>query len=393
MVDKKEVKLGMVGAGYAAQLHCNGYARVSGVDVKLHTICDSDEKRGLSIKEKYGFEYWQSDFDEMLKNPEIDIVDICTPPMIHKAMIIKSLKAGKNVFCEKPLLGYFGQPGDEIPIGKTVSKEKMYQFVLTELDELKEAVETSGKYLAYAENYVYAPSVQKSLEIMQAKKSRILFMKGEESLRGSSSALAGEWSGTGGGSLIRVGCHPLGGILYLKQAEAKYRGANIKMESIIADMGQITLHLKEEEKSYHTIRPNDVEDFANLTITFTDGSKAVILASDVVLGGTKNYVEIYANNGTFMCNLTPTDSLNVYMMDDVGMEGISFSEMLPSARGWNKAFVADEILRGYTDELKDFVESVAYNKEPLSNFQVAYDTTKAMYAAYWSAETGKKIMF
>ena len=52
----------------------------------------------------------------------------------------------------------------------------------------------------YAENFVYAPGIQKS-EIIRNKKSQILFMKGEESLRGSSSPVAGSWDKTGGGSL------------------------------------------------------------------------------------------------------------------------------------------------------------------------------------------------
>ena len=68
------------------------------------------------------------------------------------------------------------------------------------------------------------------------------------------------------------------------------------------------------------------------------------MASDTVLGGTKNYVEIYANNAAMINNLTPVDALNVYMLDNEGMENIKFSEMLPSTIGWNKAFVADEIL-------------------------------------------------
>ena len=390
---KKTVVIGMAGAGYAATLHCEGYGKVSSIDIRLKTICDIVHEKAEKIRNAYGFEEVETEFDRMITDPEIDVIDIVTPPFLHKDMIIKALDAGKHVICEKPLIGYFGSEEDENPIGKTVSKQKMYNKVIKELDELKDAIDRNKGKFMYAENYVYAPSIQKSIEILKNKNSNVLFLKGEESLKGSSSPLAGEWNKTGGGSLIRVGSHPLAGVLYIKKEEAAYKNIEIEIESIIADMGQITSTLSEDELRYHTIRINDVEDFANVSITFTDGSKAVVMASDTVLGGTKNYVEIYANNAAMINNLTPVDALNVYMLDNEGMENIKFSEMLPSTIGWNKAFVADEILRGFTDELIDFMECIAFDRSPLSDFKLAYDTTKAIYAAYLSYETNKRIFY
>lgn len=390
---RKQVVIGMAGAGYGARLHCEGYKKISSVDVKLRTICDVLEEKADEIKELYNFEQVETDFDKMLKDPEIDVIDIVTPPFLHKDMIIKALDAGKHVICEKPLIGYFGNDEDIKPIGKNVSKAKMYNEVLAGLDELKAAIDRNNQKFMYAENYVYAPNIQKSVEILKGKKSKILFLKGESSLKGSSSPVAGEWDKTGGGSFIRVGSHPLAGVLYIKKEEAEYRNIEIEIESIIADMGQITSNLIEDELKYHTVRINDVEDFANVSISFTDGSKAVVMASDTVLGGTKNYVEIYANNAVMMNNLTPTDALNVYMLDNEGMEDIKFSEMLPSTTGWNKAFISDEILRGFTDELIDFMECIAFDRKPLSDFKLAYDTTKAIYAAYLSYETNERFVY
>lgn len=80
-------------------------------------------------------------------------------------------------------------------------------------------------------------------------------------------------------------------------------------------------------------------------------------------------------------------------MDEEGLENVNISEMLPAKLGWNKAFVSDEIIRGYMGELQDFMECVIENRAPLSDFQLAYDTTKVLYAAYQSAEEGRKIEF
>ncbi len=387
----KEVVVGLVGSGYAAHLHCNGYKNVGGVRVRLKTIVDIDLEKAQEFIGLYGFEKAITSFEELLRDEEIDIVDIVTPPSLHKEMVIKALEAGKHVICEKPFTGYFGQEGDEAPVGEKVSKAHMYKEVVAELEELRKAYENSGKYLMYAENFVYAPNIQKSAQIIRSKKSRILFMKGEESLKGSSSPVAGRWDKTGGGSLIRIGSHPITGILYLKQVEAKARGQEITVKSLVADTGFVTREIPEEEKRHLDVRPLDVEDLATLTLTFTDNTKALIIAADVCLGGTKNYVEIYCNDASLICNLTPTDILESYFLDEEGLEDVNISEMLPSKLGWNKVFVADEILRGYSDELKDFVEAVAYDREPLSGFDLAYESTRVIYAAYWSAEEGRRI--
>lgn len=190
MKDKGTVTIGIVGAGYACQLHGNGYKRVSGVNIRLKTICDTDNVRAKAEQERFGFETIENDFDKMINDPEIDVVDICTPPFLHPKMIIKAIQAGKHVICEKPLSGYFGLKDDQAPIGDTVSREKMYRHVMAEMDEIKKAVDASDRMFMYAENYVYCPTVQKAAEVIRGKKSKILFMRGEESLKGSSSAVA-----------------------------------------------------------------------------------------------------------------------------------------------------------------------------------------------------------
>ena len=103
----------------------------------------------------------------------------------------------------------------------------MYQRVLEEMEETRAAIEKTGKLFMYAEDWIYAPAVTKTVEILRATGDKILFMKGEESHSGSHAAHAAQWAMTGGGSLIRMGCHPLSAVLYLKQVEANARGETI----------------------------------------------------------------------------------------------------------------------------------------------------------------------
>lgn len=386
----KPVVVGTVGAGYAAYLHGNGYEKVTGVPVRLKTVCDLNQTLARRVKERYGYEQIASDYHTLLADPEINLIDIVLPPFLHASVAIEALRAGKHVICEKPLTGYFGKPGQE-NVGKTVPKGEMLRECMAEMEVLKQAVEESGKKFMYAENFVYATPVQKAAEIIRAKKTKLLFQKGEESLKGSSSPVAGLWNRTGGGTLIRTGTHPLSGMLWLKAQEAETRGESIGVAEVRCDLGVTTACLTEEEHRHIAARPVDVEDYGVISITFTDGTKALCIASDTVLGGTKNYIELYGNNTALLCNLTPTDMLNTYFLEEDGLEQVNISEMLPAKLGWNKAFVSDEIIRGYLGEMQDFAEAVAFDRAPVSGFDLAFNTTRVMYAAYQSAEEGRPI--
>ncbi len=384
----KEVCIGMIGAGRATELHMNALKRVSEVPVRCKTIMALRPEQVENAKERYGFENTCYSFDEVLEDDEINVIDICTPPYVHTEMIIKALQKGKNVICEKPLSGYFGNPG-EMNVGAHTKKTDMYKNVMQSLEQLKNVIDASGKKFMYAENFVYAPAITKAAEIVQAKKSRILYMKGEESLKGSSSHVAGEWSKTGGGTFIRTGTHPLTAILWLKQQEAQAFGKEIHVESVLADMATVTKSLTEQEHRHILARPNDVEDTGTAIISFSDNSRAVVIATDTLLGGSKNYVEVYCNDAALNCVLTMNDMMSTYFLDEHGLDDVYISEMLPSKLGWNHPFIVDEMVRGYVDEMQDFMEAVYYDRQPKSGFQLAYDTVKVVYGAYASAETGK----
>ena len=388
-LDCKPVVVGTVGAGFAAGLHGDGYMHVCTVPVRLKTVADPDLEKAEHIQEIYGYERAVREFQDLLQDPEIDVIDILTPPVLHRSMILDALAAGKHVICEKPLTGFFGQPGQP-DAGRTPKKE-MYTQVLRDLEEIRQTAERSGRLVMYAENYIYATPVQRAAQLLRAKGSKILFMKGEESAPGSMSAGAGRWSTIGGGPLQRIGCHPLAGMLYLKEVEAQTRGESITVSSVLADTGVTTRSLREGENQYLAARPEDVEDFGTLTVTFSDGTKCLMLATDVVLGGTKNYIEVYGHDSTLLCNLTPTDLLSTYFSDEEGIQEVKLAEMLPSKLGWNKAFVSDEVIRGYMDELTDFMEAVALGRPPLSTLDLAIRVTKVLYAAYCSAEEGRRI--
>lgn len=392
MNSKNELVYAVIGAGRATELHLNALKRYTEIPICYKYISARRIEQVEKMKNRYGFQIACLNTEEILNDAEVDIIDICTPPYAHVEMIEKALKAGKNVICEKPLSGYFGQAGDLEPIGDCVSKVKMYDELIKSIDKLRKVVEESTGRFMYAENFVYAPAIMKAAEIITKKKSKILYAKGEESLKGSSSPVAGEWSKTGGGTFIRTGAHPLAAILWLKKIEAEARHEEIYVKSVFADMGRVTPSLSQYDHRHIAAKPHDVEDNGTVILTFSDGSKATIIATDVLLGGSKNYVELYCNDAVIDCKLTMSNLMSTYFLDEDRMDDVYLSEMLPSKTGWNNPFLEDEIIRGYTDEMRDFVESVYYDREPKSGFELAYECIKIIYAAYKSAEIGQAVI-
>ena len=270
-----KVRVGLVGCGFVAEVHMYAYKRIHGVEARVNAVA-ARGNHVLDFAKKHQIDRSYRDFPSLLADTEIDVIDICTPPALHASMIVAAVQAGKHVICEKPFTGYFGRSDDKVPIGKHVLKSRMYERVMEEMDKTCAAIKGSGRLFMYAEDWVYAPAVAKTVEILKATKDKILFMKAEESHSGSHAAHAAQWSMTGGGSLIRMGCHPLSTVLYLKQVEGNSRGERIAVTGVIADVSNVAASLSPQDRPFINANPVDVEDWGMLTLTFSDGTKSTV---------------------------------------------------------------------------------------------------------------------
>jgi predicted dehydrogenase len=385
-----KVRVGLVGTGFVAELHMYAYRRVSGVDAEVAAAVSRSEQVEAFAK-KHKIAQTHRDYRALLADPTIDVFDICTPPALHAPMIAEAVRAGKHVICEKPFTGYFGRPGDPSPIGSKVRKAAMYESVMAEMATLRTAIEASGKLFMYAEDWVYAPALAKTVEILNATRDKILFMKAEESHSGSHAAHAALWSMTGGGALIRMGCHPLAAVLYLKRVEARARGETVAVRDVTADVGNVAACLAPAERPHIKANPVDVEDWGTMTITFTDGTKATVLSGDMIMGGVRNLIETYTNSGALFANITPNNHMTTYLTDETRLGGVYFTEKVDRKTGWQFLCLEEEWTRGYLQEIQDFMECVATGRQPKADLDLACETTRIQYAGYWSAEEGRRI--
>jgi predicted dehydrogenase len=384
------IKVGLIGSGFVAELHMHAYRRVYGVEVEVAAVVSRGEHAETFAK-KHRIPETYRDYRLLLADRTIDVVDICTPPALHAEMIVAAMQAGKHVICEKPFTGYFGRPEDKTPIGRHVPKAVMYERVMTEMATTRAAIDASGKLFMYAEDWIYAPAVAKTVEILTATRDKILFMKAEESHSGSHAAHAAQWSLTGGGSLIRMGCHPLSAVLYLKQVEARARGETISVSDVTADVGNVAASVPPEQRPYIKADPVDVEDWGTLTMTFSDGTKATIFSGDMIMGGVRNLIETYTTGGSLFANITPNNHLLSYLTDEQKLADVYITEKVDRKTGWQFVCLEEEWTRGYLQEIQDFMECVATGRQPLADVALAQETMRIQYAGYWSAEEGRRI--
>ena len=387
----KKIRVGLAGCGFVAELHMYAYKRVYGVDVEVKAVAARGD-HVVEFARRHGIANAHRSLADLIADREIDVIDICTPPNLHASMIVDAMRAGKHVICEKPFAGYFGRDGDEAPIGKHVAKAAMYERLLEEMDKTAAAIKASGQLFMYAEDWIYAPAVTKTAEILKATKDKILFMKGEESHSGSHAPHAAEWAMTGGGSLIRMGCHPLSAVLYLKQVEAKARGETVKVANVTCDVGNVAACLKPDERAFIKANPVDVEDWGTLNLTFSDGTKATVFSGDMIMGGVRNLIETYTSGGSLFANITPNTHMMTYQTSEEKLAGVYITEKVDRKTGWQYVCLEEEWTRGYLQEIQDFMECAATGRKPLSDLRLAFETIKVNYAGYWAAEEGRRVV-
>jgi len=385
--ERPRVRVGLVGAGFVARIHAEAYQHVRGVDVELCWVTARRTERARSFAQEFQVREVADDVRRILDDPAIDVVDLCVPNAVHASLGLEAARAGKHVIIEKPLTGFFGDPSTPRP--------EMLRAALATADGLIDACRAAGVRLCYAENWVYAPPIQKARRLLAAGGGPILRLVGEESHSGTHAPANKRWLTAGGGSLLGKGCHPLGGILYLKADEGlRLRGSPVRPVSVLAEVAQLAdteLFRDSGHRYLNTVEGADVEDWGSMLLRFDDGTVAQVSAADVVLGGIRNQLQIYAAKSMILCNINPNDAVQAYAPDPTVFGAEYITEKIETKAGWTFPQPDEDWMTGYPAELQDFMECVAFGREPLSGSALARDVLAVTYGAYVSAAEGRRV--
>ncbi|MAZ27733.1 MAG: oxidoreductase [Cytophagaceae bacterium] len=379
---KKNVRTGIIGSGYAAQFHLDALQKVNVAAVDVTGVYSRNPQNAQKFASKNGLSSFTS-LAEFINAS--DVLHVCTSPVSHEEIAIQVLQQNKDVIIEKPLTGYFGS--DDSFNGETFSRKVGLEQAAASVKRMLEAEKASKGMIMYAENWIYAPAIQKEKEVIEKTKAQILWIQAQQSHSGSHSLDYGKWKFSGGGSLMGKGCHPLSAVIYLKAVEGMVlNGKPIRPKSVSCKTHAITRLSGFKNQGHLRDSYTDVEDHASVHLVFEDGTIADIVANELVHGGVKNYLEVHANNHRTICNLTPNNAMQTYNPADANFADIYVSEKIGTKQGWSNMSPDESWFNGYQHELDAFYKSHLSREEAESNSRLAADVIVTIYTAYLSAE-------
>ncbi len=136
----KTVNVGVIGVGAMGENHVRVYHKME--EANLLSVSDVSERALKKIEKKYGAKGY-TDYNELLKNPDIEVVSVCVPTTYHHSVVMEAIKNKKHVLVEKPIA-----------------------FTLKEAKEMIEAAKEAGVILATGHVERFNPAVQKAKELI-----------------------------------------------------------------------------------------------------------------------------------------------------------------------------------------------------------------------------------
>ncbi|MBI9104606.1 MAG: Gfo/Idh/MocA family oxidoreductase [Spirochaetales bacterium] len=200
----KKIRIGMAGFGPIGVVHLLAYRDISVIysgllpPFEVAGVCRTSMEKAEETARDENIEKAYSDFDAMISDPSIDIIDVVTPNYLHKDQIVKALKAGKHVLCEKPL-ALNGR----------------------EAEEIEHTAAGSDKKVGMIFNYRFIPAIMKAKELTDAGRLGDIYSFRAEYYHTGYQNPQKPWSWrmdfdrSGGGALMDLGVHALDLVRYL----------------------------------------------------------------------------------------------------------------------------------------------------------------------------------
>ncbi|GKU83594.1 Gfo/Idh/MocA family protein [Niallia sp. NCCP-28] len=325
----KEIRIGLVGAGWMGKAHTNSFVNAllnfgpeSGKPV-FEVVSDVSTEAAEQACKQLGYSRWTTDWQEVVQDEKVDIVDIATPNAFHYEVAKAALENGKHVYCEKPL---------------TLSAEQSTE--LAELAKQKGVV----NYVGY--NNVMNPANAYIKDLIESGKlGQIIGFSGtyaQDSLLDPSLPITwrhiNKYSGSG--ALGDLGSHLL--------SVSQFLLGNIESVNTLAKTV-----IKKRPASPGSTELADVEndDLIAILAEYENGAIGTISSSRVA-AGRKNYLtyEIQGTEGTVYYSLERMNEVNVYFTsDDSADRGFRTVFLGPDHKGYSAFYPAAGIAIGYND--------------------------------------------
>jgi myo-inositol 2-dehydrogenase / D-chiro-inositol 1-dehydrogenase len=340
----KIIRAGLVGSQFISSIHAEALHRCPGVE--LFAVASPTPGHAETFAARWGILHHRTEYRAMLEMPEIDMVIVGAPNDLHCEIAVAAFEAGKHVVMEKPLA-----------------------LNLAEADRMIAAGQAAGRHLMYAEELCFAP---KYVRLKQLLNSGALgtptLIKQAEKHDGPHAAHFWDVDRSGGGVTMDMGCHAIQFFRWMLPGSA--------IMSVYAQMSA----------QVHAARTRG-DDNALLILEFDNGTLCLAEESWTKLGGMDDRAEVYGSHGAAYADLLRGSSIETY-----SAVGYDYAvEKAGSTVGWSFTMYEEAWNYGFPQEMAHFVDCVRHDTRPLVTGEDGRAVLEAIFAAYESAGTGRKV--
>lgn len=353
-MEKKTLKIGLIGAGNIANAHLEAYQQVPNAEIVA--ICDINAERMKETAERFGITNCYPDVTSMLKNhPELDAADVCVWNCNHAACAIEALNAGLHVLCEKPMAYNAEQAIAMKEAADRNGKLLMIGFVLRFSDDAKIAKDFIDH--DYLGDIYYA-------------EAQYVRRHGNPGGWFSNKALSG------GGPIIDLGVHVIDLTRYLMgnpQPVSVYAVASERL----GRRDYLKNHVGWTPKGASADDVSDVEDFASAMIRYDNGAVTHLITSYDFNGQDRAHRRLFGTKG----GLDLSDGVTLYNTENQYLTDVKVHTEHYKAAG-----------NMFVQEMQHFTDCALGKTECLARAEDGITVMKILDAIYESARTGHEVI-
>ncbi len=366
------IKIGLIGAGWMGRAHAAAFenaTRIFGADpatIEIVAVADVSEAAAKDFAARFGVPRWTTDWQSVVDDPSVQVVDITTPNDAHPAIALAALAAGKHVYCEKPM-------------ANTAAEAK----------DMSDAAAKAGVITLVGFNYLCSPIQAYAKQLIESGALGDIFH-----FRGTfdndymvDPAFPFTWrtdakAAGRAGALGDMASHVLSLAHHLVDEVVEVSGA------------RQTLHAR--RKDVHGVeRAVENDDLAHFICRFRNGASGYLEASRIGTGR-KLYLsyEIQGTKGALFFDQERMNELNFYRQtDDPAERGYKRILVAPQHPDYAAFFGLQGNPLGYNDlkiiEARRLIEAVALGKAWVADFRFGYAVDRVVEAALVSADESR----
>ncbi len=337
------IGIGIIGAGEISPAHAAAYQAL-GERVRLAAVADIDEDCARTLAERFRIPAVHRDYHDLLADPHVDAVSICTPSFLHIPHSLDALQAGKHVLCEKPVAAN-----------------------LTDLDRLVLAQRGSGRVFSGVFQHRFGRGARQVKALVDRGRfgrlllgmTHTLWKRGPDYYANRWRAL---WAQACGGATVTQGIHGIDTLLWLMGEAAE----------VSADADTLKMDI-------------EVEDVAAAVIRFRNGALGQILVT-VCGQGDRSRLEIY---GTDLQALSSEDAY-APTRDPFALAAPD-SVFLAAVQREAEAVAPEASPFLHLGAVEDFVAAIEAGREPLVTASACRPSLEMTTALYRSAMMRERV--